>query len=69
MTLKQQLIEEIEEIPEPLISQLLDYVLFLKGRYVEEDISKEEEINILQSLKDYEAEDYLTLEEYEASQQ
>lgn len=53
MTLKQQLIEEIEEIPESLISQLLDYVLFLKERYVEEDISKEEEINILQSLKDY----------------
>jgi hypothetical protein len=69
MTLKQQLIEEIEEIPEPLISQLLDYVLFLKQRYIEENITKEEEINILQSLKDYEAGDYLTLEEYEASQQ
>ena len=69
MTLKQQLIEEIEEIPEPLISQLLDYVLFLKERYVEENISKEEEMSILQSLKDYEAGDYVTLEEYEASQQ
>ena len=68
MTLKQQLIEEIEEIPEPLISQLLDYVLFLKQRHLEDDITKEEEINILQSLKDYEAGDYITLEEYEASQ-
>ncbi len=69
MTLKQQLIEEIEEIPESLVSQLLDYVLFIKARYVEEDITLEEKMSISQSLKDYEAGDYLTLEEYEANQQ
>ena len=63
MTLKQQLIQEIEKILEPLVSQLLDYVMFLQKRYSEEDITKEEEMNILQSLKDYEAGDYVILEE------
>ena len=72
MTLKQQLIQEIEKIPEPLVSQLLDYVIFLKQRHseediTEEDITKEEEMNILQSLKEYEAGDYVTLEEYKKS--
>ena len=74
MTLKQQLIEEIEKIPEPLISQLLDYVVFLKQRYseeniTEEEVTNEEQINIVKSLKDYHTGDYLTLEEYKANQQ
>lgn len=64
---KEQLLEEIEQIPEPLLSQLLDFALFIKGRYVEDDISEEEQANITTSKSAYDAGDYLTLEEYEAT--
>jgi hypothetical protein len=66
--LKEQLHKEIDRIPEPLLSQLLDYALFIKRRYVEDDISEEEQASIAASKLDYEAGDYMTLEEYEASQ-
>ena len=65
---KQQLLKEIEQIPEPFLSQLLDFALFLKEKYVEEDISQEEEENIAAAKSAYDAGDYLTLEEYEAQQ-
>ncbi len=68
MTLKDQLIQEIEEIPESLISQVFDFVVFVKERYSEEEITEKEHINILNSLKEYEKGDYLTLEEYSANQ-
>ena len=70
MSLKKQLLKEIEQIPDPLVSQLLDFVLFIKGRYMEneEDISEEEKATIAASKLDYKSGDYLTLEEYEASQ-
>lgn len=67
--LKEQLLEEIEQIPEPLLSQLLDFTLFIKGRYVEPDITEEEEASIIASKAAYDAGDYLTLEEYETIQQ
>ncbi len=67
--LKEQLLEEIEQIPEPLLSQLLDFALFIKARYLEPDISKEEQASIIASKAAYEAGDYLTLEEYEIIQQ
>jgi hypothetical protein len=68
MTLKDKLIQEIDKIPESLISQVFDFVLFIKDRYNQEEITEQEYINISNSLKEYEAGDYLTLEEYEASQ-
>ena len=43
MKLKEKLLKEIDQIPEPLLSQLLDFTLFIKARYVEDDISEEEE--------------------------
>ena len=67
--LKEQLLEEIEQIPEPLLSQLLDFALFIKARYLEPDISKEEQASIIASKAAYDAGDYLTLEEYEMIQQ
>lgn len=67
INLKEQLHQEIDRIPEPLLSQLLDFTLFIKARYVEDDISEEERSSIATSKSDYEAGDYLTLEEYEAS--
>ena len=69
MNLKEQPIEEIDQIPEPLLSELLDFALFIKARYVENDISEEERATIAASKIDYEAGDYMTLEEYEASHQ
>ena len=67
MNTKEQLIKEIDQIPEPLLSQLLDFALFIKARYLENDISEEEKANITAAKLDYEAGDYMTLEEYEAS--
>ena len=69
MNIKEQLIKEIDRIPEPLLSQLLDYALFIKARYAEDDITEEERANIAATKLDYEAGDYVTLEEYEASHQ
>ena len=69
MNLKERLIKEIDQIPEPLLSQLLDFALFIKARYEENDISEEERASIVASKLDYEAGDYMDLEEYEASNQ
>lgn len=69
MNLKEQLIKEIDQIPEPLLAQLLDYALFIKARYAEDDISEAERASITASKLDYEAGDYMTLDEYEASHQ
>ncbi|MEL6439538.1 MAG: DUF2281 domain-containing protein [Cyanobacteria bacterium J06621_8] len=67
-SLKQQLREEIEQIPEPLLSQLLDFTLFLKEKYLEDDVDQEERDNIAAAKSAYNSGDYLTLEEYEATQ-
>ena len=68
MTIKEQLLQEIEQAPDPLVSQLLDFLLFIKERHIEEEITEEEQANIITSLKDYQEGNYLTLEEYEAIQ-
>ena len=68
ISLKEQLFEEIEQIPEPLLAQLLDFSVFLKQEYVEDSISQEEGDNIAAAKSAYNAGDYLTLEEYEATQ-
>ena len=65
---KEQLLKEIERIPEPHLSRLLDFALFLKEKYVGEDISRAERDNITAAKFAYDAGDYLTLEEYEATQ-
>ena len=69
MNIKEQLIKEIDRIPEPLLSQILDYALFIKARYEEDDVTEEERTNIIAAKLDYEAGDYMTLDEYEASHQ
>ncbi|MEM7758294.1 MAG: DUF2281 domain-containing protein [Cyanobacteria bacterium P01_A01_bin.40] len=60
-SIKEQLREEIEQIPEPLLSQLLDFALFLKEKYVEDDVSQEERDNITAAKSAYNIGDYLTL--------
>ena len=69
MNLKEQLIKEIDRIPEPLLPQLLDYALFIKARYLKDDISEAEKASIIASKLAYEAGDYMTLEEYEADRE
>jgi hypothetical protein len=62
MTLKEQLIREIEQIPDTLLSELLDFLLFIKERHIEEDITEEEKANIISSRLAYQEGDYLTLD-------
>jgi hypothetical protein len=71
MTLKEQIIQEIEQIPDSLLSQLLDFLLFIKVRHIEEDVedlTEEERACIVASQDTYQEGDYLTLEKYEVSQ-
>jgi hypothetical protein len=38
MSTKELLISEIEEVPEPLLAEVLDFVLFLKARIAREKL-------------------------------
>jgi hypothetical protein len=67
MTIKEQLIHEIEQTPDTLLNEILDFLLFIKERHSEEEITVEEQANIIASESAYLAGDYLTLDEYEAS--
>ena len=67
LSLKEQLHKEIEQIPEPLLSQLLDFALFIKNRHTEDNLSEQEKASITASKLAYDTGDYLTLEEYEAT--
>ena len=66
LSLKEQLYNEIEQIPEPLLSQLLDFALFIRNRHTEDNLFEQEKISITASRSAFDAGDYLTLEEYEA---
>ena len=68
MTIKEKLIQEVENVSESLLAETLDFVLFLKSRYVEEETTPEEKENILSSQTAYLSGDYLTLDQYEANQ-
>lgn len=68
MTPKEQLIQEVEAFPESLLAEALDFVLFLKARYIDTEVTTEEQDTILASQAAYEQGDYLTLEQYETNQ-
>jgi len=53
MTLKEQLIKEIEQTPDTLLTQLLDFLLFIKERHTEIEITEEEQANIIASESAY----------------
>jgi len=38
MSKKEELISEIEQVPEPLLDELLDFVRFLKARIIKEKV-------------------------------
>lgn len=68
MTIKEQLIQEVEAFPDALLAEALDFVLFLKTRYIDTEITTEEQDTILASQAAYELGDYLTLEQYASNQ-
>ena len=68
MTIKEKLIQEVENVSESLLAETLDFVLLLKSRYVEEETTSEEKENIRSSQIAYLSGDYLTLDQYEATQ-
>jgi hypothetical protein len=68
MTIKEKLIQEVENVSESLLAETLDFVLFLKSRYVEQETTPEEKENIRSSQIAYLSGDYLTLDQYETNQ-
>jgi hypothetical protein len=68
MTIKEQLIQEVETFPDALLAEALDFVLFLKTRYMDTEVTTEEQDTIAASQSAYELGDYLTLEQYASKQ-
>lgn len=68
MTIKEQLLQEVEAFPDALLAEALDFVLFLKTRYIDTEITAEEQEAIAASQSAYELGDYLTLEQYTSKQ-
>jgi hypothetical protein len=67
MNIKEQLIQEIDRIPDALLSEVLDFTLFIKSRYVDEEVSEIEAVSIAESRLAYEEGDYMTVDEFESS--
>lgn len=70
MTIKEQLIAEINHFPEELLDEALDFLLFIKTRYTAEitdEITIEEQQSIAASQEAYRLGDYVTIEQYETS--
>ena len=61
MTIKEQLIQEVETFPDALLAEALDFVLFLKTRYIDTEITTEEQDMIVASQAAYEIGYYLIL--------
>ena len=71
MNSKQQIIAEIESIPEPLLKEIIDFIQFLKQKHLSQEKLDMEEINKLETALLSEsslAKDWLTKEEDEAWQ-
>lgn len=66
---KQQIIEEIEYIPEPLLNEIVDFIQFLKNKHLSQKTLEMEEINQQETALLSEsslAKDWLSKEEDEA---
>ncbi len=71
MNSKQQIIEEIESIPEPLLNEIIDFIQFLKYKHLSAQKLDMEDINKLETALLSEsslANDWLRKEEDEAWQ-
>lgn len=67
MTTKQQLIRELDQTPETLLTEVLDFLLFIKSRHTEEEIAPEEQETMIAAQIAYESGDYLTFNQYLAN--
>lgn len=65
MTVKDQLMQIIEQLPESLLQEVLNFTLLLQEKYDAEELTQWEQVQIAEARKAYEAGDYMTLEEYE----
>lgn len=63
MTIKKQLIREIEQTPDTLLTEILDFLLFVKQRHNQGEITDEKKANITDSESNYLAENNLTINE------
>jgi hypothetical protein len=61
MQIKQQLIEEIEQTPDEILSEVLDFLLFIKSKKLQR-----EKLEITLMSESVLAKDWLTAEEDEA---
>lgn len=68
MTPKEQILQELEQVPDSLLTEILDFLLFLKARYAEDLPTPEEASQIAAAQAAYQAGDYITLATYEAEQ-
>ena len=71
MNFKEQIIEEIEYIPEPLLNEIIDFIQFLKQKHLSHNQLEIEEINPLETALLSESsltQDWQTKEEDEAWQ-
>ncbi len=69
MTPKEQILQKIEQIPDSLLAEILDFLLFLKARYAEDCPTPEEASHIAMAQAAYQAGDYVPLATYEAEQE
>jgi hypothetical protein len=53
MTIKEKLIQEVENISESLLAETLDFVMFLKSRHLDEETTPEEREDMLTSQTAY----------------
>ena len=65
MTVKDQLMQIIEQLPESLLQEVLNFTLLLQEKYDAGELTQWEQVQIAEARKAYEAGDYMTLEEYE----
>jgi len=68
MTVKDELIQILEQSPESLLQEVLDFALHLQEKYDSGELTESEKIQIAEARKAYAAGDYVTLEDYEAIQ-
>ena len=68
MNSKQQIIEEIEQIPEPLLNEIVDFIQFLKQKHLSQNKLEMESTNSLETALLYEKREVL-LDELEKQNQ
>jgi len=68
MTIKEELIHELEQTPEIFLTEVLDFLLFIKSRHTEEEITPAEQKAMIAAQIAYDTGDYLTLDQYVANQ-